>query len=364
MWRKFFRKIRNMSFIIICITSIILFTSLSSSNIKSVKDNIKEANNLKTDNHIKFYFNKEANDRDIRKVIDGLKDEENIIITHLYGLSFNFDVDIKTEGIYFNGIFDNGYKLMSGRFFTKEDFKGNEKIVVIGKDLVKYCNTIDGEKYIASGKNKYKVIGVIGKKDKPTRYDYSIVYNLNCELDENKKISQLMWSIDSKNKQEHDLINIINEINDEYNVSIINMEHKQEQFNPLFQALKNSNFLIANFIFIIICICLTLINSLVFWIKKIQKEIGIRKSFGASNRNILFDILLRYLFASFISIIIGLIIQKLLLLLNIISIEYYGLSYVNLIISTIIVLVLGIFSIKVVIYKINKLKLSELLKEN
>lgn len=358
---KFKKSIRKSHFIIICIVSMLVFVSLISSCIENARLSSLEANNEKSNNYIQFSFNEALKNEDIKNIINKISENDNIILSHLHGLEFQ--AGTAGEGIYFNENFTGGYNLLEGRFFNRNDFKSNSKVVVIGKDVLKMSKMENEKRYIYRGTDRYEVIGVIGKKNLPTRYDSLVLYNLNEELNEGNIKAELSWTLDSKSKSESELKQIINKINSSYNNAIV-LKEKYADPNPLSTAISSSNYTITNFSLVIICILLSLIKAISYWIESIKLEIGVRKAFGASNNKLCLTVLGRYTLISIIGIVVSLVIQKILLIINAITQSTYALSYINIICSIGFIILLGFIFIGVSMLKIDKIEPSELLKGN
>ncbi len=72
----------------------------------------------------------------------------------------------------------------------------------------------DGKKYIYRGNEEFLVIGVIGKENRETQYDYRIFYNLNIDLqDKDTAYLKQRWILDSITKNKNSLKDILNSIN-------------------------------------------------------------------------------------------------------------------------------------------------------
>ncbi|EJP6473843.1 ABC transporter permease [Clostridium botulinum] len=360
---KIFKKyLRKTQFLILCLTSILTFTSIMVGHVEKTYQMMLEANNFKTINNITFDFDeKNLSSENIIKSLKEMKLQKNIIITH--GAGRTFIPGSSQLGIYFNGIYKNGYNLLEGRFFTLEDFKKNKKVVIIGKNLINNVHVENGKRYIYRGNDKFLVIGVIGKKNGNTQYDSRILYNLNIDLEE-KDMLYLHhdWNLDSLVKSESDLKNTINIINKKSTINFIQIISQDKSVSPLISAIQNSQTLLINFLLIILCIVITLIRVTAHWINKITLELGVRRMYGATNKNIIFHISKRYLSISGVSLVIALICQKLLILSNLLEIQNGTLDKFNIFASVIFILIIGSIIITISTFNINKAQISYLIK--
>ena len=161
----------------------------------------------------------------------------------------------------------------------------------------------------------------------------------------------------SKNEIKEIVTNVVN------NESIQIIDKVENSPNPLEQAVKLSKTLIMSFILIILCIFLTLIRSILYWIESISLEIGIRKNYGATNKKVFFNIVIRYILISIFSMIISLIIQKLFFKINFLGLLNYQISYINIMLSISFIIILGVIFIFIAMYKINRIEINKLLKE-
>lgn len=357
-FRVLYRYIRKTKFIILCIVSMVLFFSIIVGNIKNATKSILELNNQLTQNHIGISFNDNLKNQELVDLINKIKQNENIIIK--YYLQTGFDYDVNSEGVYFNGIFNNSYNILEGRFFTNEDFKEDNNLAVIGKNVLKYTTLENNKRYILRGLDKYEVIGIIGKEELSSRYDDTILYNLNSVLKDNENLYRNTWWIDSETISRIDLEEIIKNVDNNGLIQVDTMEDSSP--NPLNQAIKGLKTLIINFTLIILCVLLTLIMSILYWIDNISLEIGIRKNYGATNKDIFLDIVKRYILISIISIIVSLIFEKVLFKIKFLELLNYKISYINIILSSVFVIIVGVIFISISIYKINKTEINELLK--
>lgn len=361
--RKLKKIFRKTHFLTLSLIFVLTFVSLSVGYVNKIYEMMLEANNFKTESNIAFMFNKEnLKSEDLFKVFNKIKSKKDMILTHEAGKVFI--PGSASVGIYFNGKYKNPYNLLEGRFFKKDDFKNHAKIAVIGKDFLSNVEEKNGNKYIYRGNEKFLVIGVIGKKNHDTEYDYRIFYNLNVDLqDKDTAYLKQRWVLDSINKNKNELKNTLNSINKNIgDGNFIKTIYQNAPMSPLKAAIVNSQFLLFNFFIIIMCIIISLIKATIYWIEKISLEIGVRKLYGASNINIFTYVIKRYLTISGFALLCSLIIQRILLFIDVFNIQNDALNIFNIIGSLVFVLIIGIIFICTSILNINRIKISNLIK--
>lgn len=356
------KYLRKTQFLALCLTSILIFTSLIIGHVEKMYQMMLEANNFKTINSVAFYFDeKDLRLENIIKTLKEIESQRNIVIIHEAGRVFI--PGASQFGIYFNGMYKNGYNLLEGRFFNPEDFKQNRKVVVIGKKLIDNVKTENGEKYIYRGDEKFLVIGIMGKKNSETQYDSRILYNLNMDLEE-KDMPYLQngFNLDSLVKSEGNLKNIINVINKKNNSSFIRIVSQDNSVSPLISAVQSSRTVLLNFSLIILCIIVTLIKVAAHWIGKIALELGVRRMYGASNKDIILHITKGYLAVSGISLILSIIVQQLLIMGNVFQVQNRSLNIFNVFISVIFIFIIVTIVIGVSAFSVNRTQISYLIK--
>lgn len=356
------KYLRKTQFLVLCLTSILIFTSLTIGYVEKIYQMMLEVNNFKTINSIGFYFDRK--DLTLDNIVKSLKEMElqkDIIIIHEAGRVFI--PGASQFGVYFNGIYKSGYNLLQGRFFNVDDFKENRKVVVIGKKLINNMQIENGKRYIYRGNDKFLVIGIMGKENSDTQYDSRILYNLNIDLgEEDMPYLSGGFNLDSVVKSKNNLNNIINIINKKNNSTFVITVYEDDRVSPLISAVKNSRTLLLNFSLIILCIIISLIKAAAHWIDKIALELGVRRMYGASNKNIILHIAKGYLSASGVSMVIALIFEKLLILGNVLEIQNGSLSKFNMLASVVFILIIGSIVTGISTFSINKTQISYLIK--
>jgi len=353
------KYLRKTQFLALCLTSILIFTSLIIGHVEKVYQMMLEVNNFKTINSVAFYFDEK--NLTLNNIVKSLKEielQKDIIIIHEAGRALI--PGASQFGIYFNGIYKSGYNLLEGRFFNVDDFKKNSKVVVIGKKLINNVQTENGKRYIYRGNDKFLVIGIMGKENSDTQYESCILYNLNIDLgEEDMPYLAQGFNLDSVVKSKNNLKNIINVINRKNNSDTIRTVYEDENVNPLISAIQNSRTVLLNFSLIILCIIISLTRAAVHWIDKIALELGVRRMYGAKN---ILHIAKGYLSVSGVSLVIALIFEKLLILGNVLQIQNSSLSKFNMLASVVFILIIGSIVTGISTLSINKTQISYLIK--
>lgn len=262
-----------------------------------------------------------------------------------------------TNGLYLNNDYENNYKLIEGRFLSKDDFINEEKVAVIPETAIKYTEEVNGVKYINSGYEKYKVIGVLHQNKSNTASFNTIFYNLT--KNDLKSLNTQEIILESKTYSKDDLINKVE------NNGYLNITH----FNDIPTSKFGLRGFIKPFVFkfatlyfpVIIVILLTLILSMNFWINEVKYEIGVMKVCGANNLQILKDIIIKLALISIISMITCPIIQTILEYSSILnrSIAYGPINFFMNLIFTMLVCIILILIVSV---KIDKIEPVDLIK--
>lgn len=182
------------------------------------------------------------------------------------------------------------YELESGRFISEEDINKRERVVNIGRNMIKDTYKKNKKRYIKINGDEYRVIGIIGTRNTKLQDNEVILYfdcignNLHKEID---KICDVVYSIASNNKEEL-LKSKFEEIKDnlieDKNISVYEYEEKIVTSN-VEREINEVIFFLLYFLGIINCIIVS-----EFWLLNRKSEIVIRLAFGFNERT-LFKIL-------------------------------------------------------------------------
>ena len=242
------------------------------------------------------------------------------------------------------------YRISEGRYYTVDEMKNGNPVILIGKNLMKYATNISGKNYVWIFGIKYNVIGILGVKDQKTTLDSKILIPA-------KSISKKMKDVFFNNAFSFIIYNRNNSA--EYEINKIITGAKRNHQNAVLvgtQALNNGDLsdtfsrltfdLLPLIIYTYLVSIIFATNIMYFWLTKRRYEIGIRKAFGYSNKKIM-----KMLFSEVITICIlsSVITFIILFFLNLFINEINGftlkLYYENFIVATIVILFTSIITV-------------------
>ena len=276
----------------------------------------------------------------------------------------------KVSGEYFTNNNVWHYPLISGSYYTADDVKKGNKVVVLGSKLLKKAYERNGNKYIEIEEEEYLIKGVIGIPDEKSSWDNRIIMpctsmpknyfenNLQRDLEdisffiynEKGEYSQDIKQINAEGKKFFD------------NFSLDYLGELQDD-NSLKVVVENPDFLLFVALIGYIITIIFAINITVFWIEKRKYEISVRKAFGFTNGSIMKMIFKEMIGFAIISFAIAIIVQFL-LGLAVGSIANYTLKLYlpNLVIGLVVVLVTALVTTLIPAIKTIKVEPAEALK--
>ena len=276
----------------------------------------------------------------------------------------------KVSGEYFTNNNVWHYPLISGSYYTAEDVKKGNKVVVLGSKLLKEAYERNGNKYIEIEEEEYLIKGVIGIPDEKSSWDNRIIMpctsipknyfknNLQRDLED---ISFVIYNEKGEYSQD------IKQINAEGkklfdNFSLDYLGELQDD-NSLKVVVENPDFLLFVALIGYIITIIFAINITVFWVEKRKYEISVRKAFGFTNGSIMKMIFKEMIGFAIISFAIAIIVQFL-LGLAVGSIANYTLKLYlpNLVIGLFVVLVTALVTTLIPAIKAIKVEPAEALK--
>lgn len=276
----------------------------------------------------------------------------------------------KVSGEYFTNNNVWHYPLISGSYYTAEDVKKGNKVVVLGSNLLKKAYERNGNKYIEIEEEEYLIKGVIGISNEKSSWDNRIIMpctsmpknyfknNLQRDLED---ISFVIYN--EKGEYLQDIKQINAEGKKLFDNFTLDYLGELQDDNSLKVVVENPDFLLFVALIGYIITIIFAINITVFWIEKRKYEISVRKAFGFTNASIMKMIFKEMIGFAIISFIIAIIVQFLLGLI-VGSIANYTLKLYlpNLVIGLFVVLVTALVTTLIPAIKAIKVEPAEALK--
>lgn len=276
----------------------------------------------------------------------------------------------KVSGEYFTNNNVWHYPLISGSYYTAEDVKKGNKVVVLGSNLLKKAYERNGNKYIEIEEEEYLIKGVIGISNEKSSWDNRIIMpctsmpknyfknNLQRDLED---ISFVIYN--EKGEYSQDIKQINAEGKKLFDNFTLDYLGELQDDNSLKVVVENPDFLLFVALIGYIITIIFAINITVFWIEKRKYEISVRKAFGFTNGSIMKMIFKEMIGFAIISFIIAIIVQYLLGLI-VGSIANYTLKLYlpNLVIGLFVVLVTALVTTLIPAIKAIKVEPAEALK--
>lgn len=276
----------------------------------------------------------------------------------------------KVSGEYFTNNNVWHYPLISGSYYTAEDVKKGNKVVVLGSNLLKRAYERNGNKYIEIEEEEYLIKGVIGIPNEKSSWDNRIIMpctsmpknyfenNLQRDLED---ISFVIYNEKGEYSQDIKQINVEGKkLFDNFTLDYLG---ELQDDNSLKIVVENPDFLLFVALIGYIITIIFAINITVFWIEKRKYEISVRKAFGFTNGSIMKMIFKEMIGFAIISFIIAIIVQFL-IGLAVGSIANYTLKLYlpNLVIGLFVVLVTALITTLIPAIKAIKVEPAEALK--
>ncbi|MGN0550841.1 MAG: ABC transporter permease [Acutalibacteraceae bacterium] len=316
-----------------------------------------------------------------------LKDSDNLPINQLFsqidektGLFVNylmFHIDgtevnsyRKASGEYFLDENVWHFPIVKGDYYTADDVKNGNKVVLIGSSLEKYTYEKNDKEYIKIEGDEYCVVGIIGFENQASPWDGRIVMPYTA-------LPQSYFDVTLKKQHETISFIIYNEDGDYSGAEdyITNQGEKifsdfnLEDVGPIVSdnvlklvATNPDNLIIVALVGYIITVIYA-INITVFWMEKRKYEISVRKAFGFTNGSIMKMIFSEMTGFAFIAFVFAVLLQ---LVLNFIigsMVDYTLKIYLsNLAVGLIVVFITAIVTSIVPVIKAIKVQPAEALK--
>lgn len=354
---------KNSMFIGVIFFIVALFISLGTNAVQSAYENISEISKLLTTNAMSFEIQgaKQISGKDFLNVIQKEKDiyiqKDNVMLGTSMG-----------QAIYFNSSSKIKVPLIQGRFFITKDFQNNKRIAVIGKNVQKYVNIKNKNKYINYEGQEYLVVGILGHKERSSNFDDIFYINLDSILNKSEDMNFISngWIIDNKDNLIKKSFNNINEqLKKISKKTLLKRTYKQTSQSYLGQILKNRIFSIIITAIVVLVLVLNVVNTTCFYIQSKRKEIGIRKAFGARNFDIVKKIFIEYEVTAVKGFVCSQIIYFLIIKLKISPLVFGDYFYwSSAFVCFFIVMIIGILVALIPMVKSFKLQANEMMKGN
>lgn len=317
---------------------------------------------------------KDCNNEIFNRLFSGIDNDTglylNNLLLHIDGSEVNSYYSASAEYFKNNDLWH--YPLVSGKYFTADDVKNGNKVVLIGSSLDEYSYKKNNEKYIKIEEEEYRVVGTIGFANQKSRWDGRIIMpctslpkNYFEEFNDNKYlgISFIMYSnLGDYLKSEEFIKSQGKSILKDFSFEDLGqIQSNSDQVLSLAAENPDKILLIAAIGYLVTLVFA--INITIFWIEKRKYEISVRKAFGFTNCSIMKMIFTEMIGFAIISFIIAIIMQ---FVLSVVvgSIADYTLQLYlpNLVIGLVVVLVTALVTTLIPVIKAIKVEPAEALK--
>ncbi|MDO5291744.1 MAG: ABC transporter permease [bacterium] len=229
---------------------------------------------------------------DLLKPMEQLKEGTGVIFN---GLMVNVDgrgVDTYTSvsAEWFQDDTVWHYPIMEGRYYTTEEIKNSEKVIVVGKDILNNTYLKNAKKYIKIMDEEYLVIGVVGFKGKRSLWDSRVFMPVTAlpEYTENDitdgDFDCIFYTSDKTSESE--INTYIKELKTEFPNYSVSALHELETDNVVDNIMVSMDILFIISMLGYVVSLMYSVNMVSFWIAKRQFEISVRKAFGYTNKAI------------------------------------------------------------------------------
>ena len=278
----------------------------------SAKLNYEPQNAIK----IRVSLHKDIEEKDVLSLFGGISENTGVIFNNIYSFIDKLEDRgmIAIEGEYYSKDIVRRYPLLKGRYYTRSELNNGDNVVLIGKELEKYSEEKGKEKIIMIQNIEYKVIGIIGEREKKSILDYKVVMPITSipevHKDRIKYSKELDFTIHSNYGDTYKDYKIIRQnINMFDATSSIEENIIENDVDIVTSILSRPSMQVSLSVLVYIFSIINCINLTSYWINKRRYEIGVRKAFGQTNFDIIYLLFKEMLIISVFSYILSLIIQ-------------------------------------------------------
>jgi putative ABC transport system permease protein len=224
----------------------------------------------------------------------------NVSVKNIFDESIN--QSIRGVGVEFQSIAGNKNLLnIDGRFFTQSEYNSGENVAIVTKqfsDQIKGKQSLIGES-IEFGKQTFKVIGEFEGETSLTANDKDVIIPLTSlwklRSQDDKPIQQILYTVQTEEQIDPVSSQILTQVNNYRTTNFSGNNAKKLTTNSSKSAIETiSGVLVAFQAFLALVAIVSLVvggigvlNVMLMAVAQRIKEIGIRKAFGAKNRDIL-----------------------------------------------------------------------------
>jgi putative ABC transport system permease protein len=238
--------------------------------------------------------------------------------------------------------------LLEGRNFTPSESMSKKHLVIIGKGLARslFPKGISKNSTLRMYNEEYKVIGIIGRKERQTQWDNTIYIPFQTLLkDLNIPKDNISLVIKNNGSSPTNTIQFmtkyIKKMNPNLFINISTPDVSEKGQGQIWNSIIGTIFISGVILFVAI---VNVMNLSLFWILDRRKEIAIRKALGATDKSILLLVSAEMISIAIFSAVIAIMIQYLIVpLLGEIGASIQ-VSWFNWIISIIIAVICGSIS--------------------
>jgi putative ABC transport system permease protein len=226
------------------------------------------------------------------------------------GLSITKSETANMTAVYYKILPEYIVPILDGRYFNQTEIDKGAKVAVIGKALDKNTYTKGDEKYINIGDDTFKIIGTVGRTKNSDTFASSLYIplkalstSMQATINEDMQLSVLIRKNGIKPTSESKA----------FNEGILQMDPDATIENEKTISTSFGNDRLKNTIFeILLMLVIGIINVAnisVFWILDRTKEIAVKKTFGAGNYTLGYEILKEMLALSLTGALISILLQ-------------------------------------------------------
>jgi putative ABC transport system permease protein len=214
----------------------------------------------------------------------------------------NINQAVRGVGVEFQSIAGNKNLLnIDGRFFTQSEYNSGENVAIVTKqfsDQIKGKQSLIGES-IEFGRQTYKVIGEFEGETSLTANDKDVIIPITSlwklRSQDDKPLQQILYTVQTEEQIDPVSSQVLSQVNNYRLTNFSGNNAKKLTTNSSKSAIETiSGVLVAFQAFLALVAIVSLVvggigvlNVMLMAVAQRIKEIGIRKAFGAKNRDIL-----------------------------------------------------------------------------